>query len=145
MSPTCELCQQVGGHLIAQHVSWRVVRVPDVDFPAFYRVVWREHVSEWSHLDEACQSLLMRLVTCVEKVLLTELSPTKINLASLGNQVAHLHWHVVARFDWDSHFPQPIWGSANKPPLVPTAQQRLRLSLSELDDGVRQALKPLLG
>ena len=26
--------------------------------------------------------------------------------------VPHLHWHVIARFDWDSHFPNPVWGAA---------------------------------
>ena len=38
------------------------------------------------------------------------LAPAKINLASLGNLVPHLHWHVVPRFADDSHFPQPAWG-----------------------------------
>ena len=33
------------------------------------------------------------------------LAPAKINLAALGNMVPHLHWHVIARFDWDSRFP----------------------------------------
>ena len=38
------------------------------------------------------------------------LQPTKMNLATLGNVVPHLHWHLIARFDWDSHFPNPVWG-----------------------------------
>ena len=41
-----------------------------------------------------------------------QLSPTKINLAALGNMVAHLHWHVIARYDWDSHFPASVWAPA---------------------------------
>ncbi|MEI4902545.1 HIT domain-containing protein, partial [Klebsiella pneumoniae] len=36
-------------------------------------------------------------------------SPDKVNLASLGNVVPHLHWHVIARFRDDAHFPDPIW------------------------------------
>ncbi|MHB1094167.1 HIT family protein [Thiobacillus sp.] len=36
--------------------------------------------------------------------------PDKINLASLGNVVPHLHWHVVPRFGDDPHFPNPVWG-----------------------------------
>jgi diadenosine tetraphosphate (Ap4A) HIT family hydrolase len=23
----------------------------------------------------------------------------------------HLHWHVIARFDWDSHFPGAVWAT----------------------------------
>jgi diadenosine tetraphosphate (Ap4A) HIT family hydrolase len=33
-----------------------------------------------------------------------------MNLASLGNQTPHLHWHLIPRFTDDSHFPQPVWG-----------------------------------
>ena len=36
-------------------------------------------------------------------------------LATLGNVVPHLHGHVIARFDWDSHFPRPVWGGAQRP------------------------------
>jgi diadenosine tetraphosphate (Ap4A) HIT family hydrolase len=32
-----------------------------------------------------------------------------MNLASLGNQVPHLHWHVIPRFEDDAHFPDPVW------------------------------------
>ena len=51
----------------------------------------------------------------VEEVLREHLAPTKINLAALGNMVPHLHWHVIARFDWDSHFPSPVWAAAQRP------------------------------
>ena len=57
----------------------------------------------------------------VERTLRDVLEPTKINLAALGNVVPHLHWHVIARFDWDSHFPAPVWAQA----LREAAPQRL--------------------
>jgi hypothetical protein len=38
------------------------------------------------------------------------LGAEKVNLASLGNQVPHLHWHVIPRFKDDPHFPFAIWG-----------------------------------
>ena len=44
------------------------------------------------------------------------MAPDKINLASLGNQVPHLHWHVIPRFADDAHFPQPIWGVRQRDP-----------------------------
>ncbi|MDT4862728.1 hypothetical protein FQZ97_973970 [compost metagenome] len=28
--------------------------------------------------------------------------------------VAHLHWHVIARFDWDSHFPGSVWAAVQR-------------------------------
>jgi diadenosine tetraphosphate (Ap4A) HIT family hydrolase len=51
----------------------------------------------------------------VERALRNELQPDKINLASLGNMVPHLHWHVIARFSDDAHFPSPIWAEARRP------------------------------
>ena len=49
------------------------------------------------------RSECMDLVCTVEQVLITALQPAKINLAALGNVVPHLHWHVIARFEADSH------------------------------------------
>jgi hypothetical protein len=49
------------------------------------------------------------VVFAVERVLRELLHPDKINLASLGNQVPHLHWHVIPRFVDDAHFPDPVW------------------------------------
>ena len=55
----CELCLQPGGVLVHQAAAWRVIRAEDTLFPAFYRVVAREHVAEWSDLDEAASLLLV--------------------------------------------------------------------------------------
>jgi diadenosine tetraphosphate (Ap4A) HIT family hydrolase len=53
------------------------------------------------------------------------LQPDKINLASLGNMVPHLHWHVVPRWRDDSHFPAPIWAAAKR---VVTARDNDRIA-----------------
>lgn len=111
---TCPLCVEDGGLVLLRHAQLRIIRAtsPDVaDTPAFYRVVWNAHVAEWSDLAEADQALCMRAVTAVERVLRQQLQPTKINLAALGNVVPHLHWHVIARFDWDNRFPAPVWAA----------------------------------
>lgn len=81
-------------------------------FPAFYRVIWNAHVAELSDLTADERAECLDTVVTAERVLREQLQPTKINLAALGNVVPHLHWHVVARFDWDSHFPQPLWAPA---------------------------------
>lgn len=135
----CPLCAEVGGLLIVERPQWRVVRVADADFPAFYRVIWQPHVAEFSDLELAARSACMEVVYRVEQLLRQALAPAKINLASLGNMVPHLHWHVVARFDWDSHFPNPIWGERQRTLATP-AEPRLPLPLARLDDQLRAAL-----
>lgn len=113
----CPLCREDGGLLLWRDDDWRVVRAlgPDVaEAPAWYRVVARVHVAEWSDLDAAAQARAMALVTAVERCVRAALVPTKINLASLGNVVPHLHWHVIARYDWDSRYPAPIWDAPRR-------------------------------
>ena len=105
----CPLCTAAGGALVFQGAQFRVIRADEPGFPAFYRVVWSRHVAEMSDLSAAERSLCMAAVNAVELVLRQHLQPSKVNLAALGNMVPHLHWHVVARFTWDSHFPAPVW------------------------------------
>ena len=140
--PGSELCREAGGTLVFQSAQWRVIRADDAAFPAFYRVVWRAHVAEWSELALAEQAMLMGAVGAVERVLREALAPTKINLASLGNVVPHLHWHVIARFEWDSHFPAPVWAEAKRT-VTPAPASRLAIGLDELDARVARAVAAL--
>ena len=107
----CPLCETDGGLLVYRDESMRVIQAAEAGFPAFYRVIWRRHVAEFSDLSAAERQTCMNAVVAVEQILRDELRPAKINLAALGNVVPHLHWHVIARFDWDSHFPAPVWGA----------------------------------
>lgn len=142
--PACELCRTDGGRVVARAAAFRVVRPDDANFPATYRVIWNGPVTEWTDLPPEQRSLCMRAVAKVETVLRESLAPTKINLASLGNVVPHLHWHVIARFDWDSHYPQPVWGTAQRV-VEPPAAQRLALGLETLDTRVAAAIATLAG
>ena len=56
----------------------------------------------------------MTTVFAVEAAIREAMRPDKINLASLGNLTPHLHWHVIPRYTNDKHFPQPIWGIAQR-------------------------------
>jgi diadenosine tetraphosphate (Ap4A) HIT family hydrolase len=130
--PSCELCHQHGGLLLWKEADWRVVRVDDAAFPGFYRLISNRHVAEFSELSSESRQRCMLLLTWVEAVVIQHLQPTKVNLASLGNVVPHVHWHVVARFGWDSHFPSPIWAAAQR--VAPQQQlARIELLLPALD------------
>lgn len=117
----------------------RVIRAQEAGFPGFYRVVWNAHVAEFSDLSAAERIECMAAVTLVEQALRQHLSPTKVNIAALGNMVPHLHWHVIARFDWDSHFPSPVWAPAQR--LSPAAQEAsVQARLPALESALRQQL-----
>lgn len=115
MTPaSCPLCQTDGGVLLWRNDFCRVVRVDEPDYPGFLRVILNAHVREMSDLQAADQQALMRVVFAAEAALREVLRPDKVNLASLGNVVPHLHWHVIPRFADDPHFPDPVWGGKQR-------------------------------
>ena len=133
MTSGCVFCEGEGGVCLWRDERCRVVLV-DEPFRGFCRVVWNAHVAEMTDLAPADRDHLMDVVFAVEAALRTRLAPAKINLASLGNLVPHLHWHVIPRYRDDSHFPQPVWGAAQRPgpvrPLSPDAPAALARDLA---------------
>jgi diadenosine tetraphosphate (Ap4A) HIT family hydrolase len=116
MPVACELCESEGGELLWRDARCRVVLVDEAGYPGYCRVIWQAHVAEMSELNSEERSHLMRIVFEVEAGLREGLRPDKVNLASLGNVVPHLHWHVIPRFRDDPHFPNPIWGAHMRQP-----------------------------
>lgn len=104
-------------------------------------MIWHSHVGERSDLSAHHQQHLMNTVFAAERVLRGLLQPDKINLASLGNQVPHLHWHIIPRFRWDSHFPDAIWSTAKRP-INTTQCQLLHQRLSSFSAALTSALGP---
>ena len=114
----CELCSRTGGELLWRDERCRVIHAAEPGYPGFCRVVWEAHVKEMTDLSDNDRAHLMEVVFAVESVLRELLQPTKINLASLGNHVPHLHWHVIPRFADDPHFPHPVWAASQRSPLA---------------------------
>jgi diadenosine tetraphosphate (Ap4A) HIT family hydrolase len=110
----CDLCEHTGGELLWQGERCRVVYIEEPGYPGYCRVVWQAHVKEITDLADDDRRHLMEVVFAVEAVLREQLDPEKINLASLGNLVPHIHWHVIPRYRDDPHFPQPVWGKAQR-------------------------------
>lgn len=140
----CALCAAAGGVLVWRGADFRLVRAEDALLPAFYRVVYNAHVAEFTALDP-----LQRL-SCIDAVVLAELTlrdrlhPDKVNLASLGNVVAHLHWHVVARWRWDVYWPQSPWSEPQRPATV-ARLDALREQLPAVDAALRAAFERRFG
>ena len=107
----CVLCVSPGGEVLWDDGFARVVLAGDADHPGFCRVILNAHSKEMTDLAPPQRARLMELVFGVEAILRELLTPQKINLASLGNAVPHLHWHVIPRFADDPHYPNPVWGA----------------------------------
>ena len=108
----CPLCSEDGGELLYRDDALRVVFADEPGYPGFTRVIWQAHVAEMTDLSGSEQAHLMNAVFQVESLMRQTMKPDKINLASLGNQVPHLHWHVIPRYADDPTFPAPVWAPA---------------------------------
>jgi diadenosine tetraphosphate (Ap4A) HIT family hydrolase len=127
---SCELCNLAVAPIYRDD-KLSVILVDDAAYPGFCRVIWNEHVKEMSDLAPADRMRLNDVVWHVELALREVMKPGKVNVASLGNVVPHLHWHVIPRFADDAHFPNPVWTAA-----VRTTEEPILAA--------RRALLPLL-
>lgn len=110
----CPLCRPQAEDVV-WHDAWcRVIIAAQSDYPGFCRVIWQAHVKEMTDLSLQQRTHIMNAVWAVEAALRDVLAPAKINLASLGNQVPHLHWHVIPRFTDDAHFPDAVWAAPHR-------------------------------
>lgn len=84
-------------------------------FPWLVLVPRMDDVSELIDLSEEEQQQLTREIAIVSKLMQSMFKPDKLNVANLGNVVAQLHIHVVARYITDAAWPDPIWGKFSEP------------------------------
>ncbi len=113
----CLLCHEPGGHVVFEDDLLRVIEVTDAELPASMRVIWKAHVQEFTDLTPDQRAHCMQAVCRVEQHIRDQHAPDKINVASFGNLVPHLHWHVMARWKTDPWWPQPTW--APRRPVQP--------------------------
>lgn len=136
----CPLCQPDRETLLWQGRQARVVLVEDSPYAGYCRVIWQTHVAEMTDLSADDRRQLMDIVFAVEATLRRALLPTKINLASLGNQVAHLHWHVIPRQADDATFPDAIWAAPRREQPPRTLDLgTLRQAMAAAIDAIHQA------
>lgn len=111
--------------------SGPVLLRPDGDFPGYCILYFRRHVAEIHDLTPAERSQLFEDLSRLARALAACCRPAKLNYACLGNEVPHLHWHVVPRYPADGW-----WGrsfslrpESETRPLPEAEYARLRDSL----------------
>lgn len=65
---------------------------------------------EWIDLSREEQHQLSDEIAIVSHILKAVVTPDKLNIATLGNQVSQLHIHVIGRYQGDKAWPNPVWG-----------------------------------
>lgn len=133
----CPLCEGTAETVLWRDAFCRVIWVDDADYPGFCRVILNAHVKEMTDLPSLERQRLMDVVFAVEAAVREVARPDKINLASLGNLVPHVHWHVIPRWEADRCFPDAVWAAARRDGQVPVA--------AGMSARVERRLRELLG
>jgi diadenosine tetraphosphate (Ap4A) HIT family hydrolase len=123
----CELCELAASSKVVANDKFSVILANEANYPGFARVIWNAHVREVSDLADEDRLLLNEAVFKLEQAVREVMQPLKVNVASLGNVVPHLHWHVIPRYADDAHFPAPVWAQAVRVTAPEVLEQRRAL------------------
>ncbi|MQA66237.1 MAG: HIT domain-containing protein [Alphaproteobacteria bacterium] len=103
----------------------RVRLMNDAHFPWLVLVPARAGLQELTDLAPADRATLMEEIAAASRALRAVARPDKINVGVLGNIVAQLHVHVVARRRGDAAWPGPVWGAGTPEPYDDDDRARL--------------------
>jgi diadenosine tetraphosphate (Ap4A) HIT family hydrolase len=139
----CVMCGKFGrggGDLhIAELEASRVFLHEDQFFPGYVLLVLRRHAAELYDLSGPERRTLIEEVSRVAQALARAFRPVKMNYELLGNQVPHIHWHLVPRLPTDPAPLQPIWSVEHAPVALAPAVARERV------ETIRRALSAEAG
>ena len=127
---TCKVC--------AGEWPWKAQKIAELElsvaylfedqfFPGWTVVVLRRHATELYELTRSERSQLIEEVSAVATALAMAFEPVKINYELLGNQVPHIHWHLIPRLESDPAPKEPVWRVPHEPK---------RLTLDELQESI---------
>jgi diadenosine tetraphosphate (Ap4A) HIT family hydrolase len=104
------------------------------EIPGYIRLVTNRHIKEFSELNDKEAISLTLTVKKIEKILLTQTKADKINIASLGNMVPHLHIHIIPRFKNDPWWPGATFCEKKRDFKYPD------INLEKLKEEIKKAL-----
>jgi diadenosine tetraphosphate (Ap4A) HIT family hydrolase len=108
-------------HFVGDLPLCRVLLMDEARYPWFILVPRRADMCEIYALSQADRNQLWAESDQISRALLHLYQPDKLNVAALGNVVAQLHIHHIARFQTDAAWPAPVWGKFTPTPYAPTA------------------------
>ena len=119
--PTCKVCLETWprqDHFIADLGLSKAYLHDDQFFPGWTVVVLQHHATELFQLAPTERVQLIEEVTHVAKTLAEIYQAKKINYELLGNQLPHIHWHLIPRLAEDPAPLEPVWRVPHNPVLL---------------------------
>jgi diadenosine tetraphosphate (Ap4A) HIT family hydrolase len=126
----CVMCTRVAGEgplFIADLPTSRVYFNEDQFFPGWVFVVLKRHAVELYELTASERAAQVEDVARVARALASVYQPVKMNYELLGNQVPHIHWHLVPRLAGDPGPRWPVWRVTHEPTVLPPDEVARRI------------------
>ena len=101
-------------------------------FPWIILIPKRNKITDISDLNSKDQTLLMKEIVYVSKVMKKLFKTSKLNVEKIGNIVPQLHIHIIARSKKDSSWPLSVW--------VVKGKNYSKTALKVIVDKLRKAL-----
>ena len=118
---------ETSSHFITQLSLCQVRLNHNAAFPWIVLIPNRQNMIEIIDLHRADQHLLMQEIGLTGQVIKTLFHADKLNVASLGNVVAQLHIHIIARYKTDKAWPNPVWNTVHEEYTPEQQEQRINL------------------
>jgi len=126
----CVMCTRVAGEgplFIADLPTSRVYFNEDQFFPGWVFVVLKRHAVELYELTASERAAQVEDVARVARALAAVYQPVKMNYELLGNQVPHIHWHLVPRLADDPEPRGPVWRVTHELTVLPPNEVARRI------------------
>ena len=102
-------------------------------FPWIILIPKRNKITDMSELNSKDQTLLIKEIVYVSKIMKKLFKTSKLNVEKIGNIVPQLHIHIIARSKKDSSWPLSVW--------VVKGKNYSKTALKVIVDKLRKALK----
>jgi diadenosine tetraphosphate (Ap4A) HIT family hydrolase len=131
MNASCVACEGAWpspDHWIADGAISSAYLFDDQFFPGWTVLVLKRHVTELFHLSTEERHRVIDDVSAVAEALMAVFHPVKMNYELLGNQLPHMHWHVIPRLADDPAPRDPVWTVVHAKSVLDSAGRLERIN-----------------
>ena len=126
--PTCAGEFSDPARRIAAFATSELYLADDQFFPGWCLLVLKRHATELWQLAPTERATLIDEVSRVAQALAAVFDAVKMNYELLGNQVPHIHWHLIPRRADDPAPLMPAWTVAHEPLRLAPAEMAERVA-----------------
>ena len=108
----CERIKQIKAgqnpyFLAEMHESYAVL-ADDQRYEGYCILLLKTHEEHLAQLSAQRQLELFEDVVQIAEAITRSFHPLRLNYECLGNTLAHVHWHVIPRYEWDPEPNSPV-------------------------------------